>query len=140
MSNFLQHPRPRSTLAQLHPIAELPEGNGPLERFDHLYTLALGFSNATLIVYEQMTMIRHVLQFCGRQNWTKHRCAIVEAARTSTSLVNTHFVIYEEDRVYVGSQLADMCLADMIHCSEMTEVHVSAILRQVNPFPMVKRC
>lgn len=102
-------------------------------REDFILPRPIGHKKLALLVYERKGYTPHVLQSCNRRNWTVPRSRLVEIARESKFFVSTHFVFPHEEDVYIGSQIADMCLADVIGGSiSMTEDHASAILTQVS--------
>lgn len=102
-------------------------------REDFILPRPIGRKKLASLVYERKGYTPHVLQSCNRRDWTVPRCQLVEIARDSKFFVSTHFVFSHEDDVYIGSQVADMCLADIIGGSiSMTEDHASAILTQVS--------
>ncbi len=74
-----------------------------------------------------------MLQSCNRRDWIVPCCQLVDIAKESKFFVSTHFVFPDEEDVYIGSQIADICLTDVIDGSiSMTEDHASAILTQVS--------
>lgn len=102
-------------------------------REDFILPRPIGRKKLALLVYERKDYKPHVLQSCNRGDWTVPRCRLVDIARESELFVSTHFVFPHEEDVYIGSQVADMCLADVIDGSiSMTEDHASAILTQVS--------
>lgn len=102
-------------------------------REDFILPRPIGHKRLTLLVYERKDYKPHVLQSCNKRDWTVPRCQLVDIARESKFFISTHFVFPHEEDVYIGSQVAEMCLADVIDCSiSMTEDHASAILTQVS--------
>ena len=126
--------RPRSTLGStLTTIHEVIEEEGPLERFDNSKTLVLGFGEFTCIVQDRTTLSTHILQYCDSKDWSEGCSRVVELGKTNSCLVSTHFTFRNEGRVYVGSQIADMCLADIIFCTlPINEEEASVVIRQVS--------
>lgn len=110
------------------------------EDFDHTLTRDLAPPKkaergtvTTKIFYEKRTFTPHVVQFCRKRYVSKESLQLVDLARTSKSFIKTHFTFSWGDTLYIGSQVADMCLADIVHCSlKMTEAHAAAILNQVS--------
>ncbi|KAI9763380.1 MAG: hypothetical protein M1840_000572 [Geoglossum simile] len=119
---------------QLTSVTELSE-RGPSRRswedFDHSQTLILGCSGLTCIVYDRETYRPHILQSC-RENITTQRLLLAGIAGESDLFISTHFVFVYRDNIYVGSEVAGICLADVIDCTiPLREAHVSSILKRV---------
>jgi hypothetical protein len=122
-------------LAKRPPVTEVPAKvtSAKKSREDFILPRPIGRKKLTLLVYERGDYKPHVLQSCNRRDWTVPRCRLVDIARKSKFFVSTHFVFPHEEDVYIGSQIADICLADIIDGSiSMTEDHASAILTQVS--------
>lgn len=119
---------------QLAPVTELPDEELPsrsLEDFDHSQTLILGHSGLTRIVYERGTFRPHIIQFC-QKDITEQRLLLAQIARDDDLFITMHFTFVYRDNIYIGSKVADVCLADIIDCTvPLTEVHASSILRRV---------
>jgi serine/threonine protein kinase len=107
--------------------------------FNHLESQVLGLSeqftdrrSTAYIIYERRTFQPHVLQSCLREEFSIYRCALAEMARTNDLFVRTNFVFSYRGLCHVGSQLVDICLADIINCDiPLTDGHIAAILLQV---------
>jgi hypothetical protein len=121
--------------SKLPTVAEEPaEYSVELRSFqDFILPRSVGRKGSARYVYERNSYEPHLLQSCNKQDWTVPRSQLVEAAKQSRFFVSTHFVYSHKREVYVGSQIADMCLADIIWGSiSLTEDHASAILTQVS--------
>jgi hypothetical protein len=95
--------------------------------------LAMPLGTSTQIIFERNTYTPYVLQWCKKNYETNIRVSLAELARTSPAFLPTRFIFDNCDTVYVGSQYADICLADIIGCTmSMNERHVSAILKPVS--------
>ena len=101
-----------------------------MEDFDQFKTLRITGS-ATSFVYE-LNGDDHAMQSCKRRQWSACRAKLINLARANKLFLATHFTFSDEDNVYVGSEIAHMCLSDVIHCVAMTEQHVGAVLLQVS--------
>lgn len=103
------------------------------EDFDHTQTLVLG--DSTSIFYPKKNLQqRTVVSFCDKIFYTEEMSRLVEIAHApeNNSFLSTSCVFEHEDRMYVGSELSDIALADIINCNiPVREQHLSAILNQV---------
>jgi hypothetical protein len=126
---------------RLTPITEGPAEESFYERSSKDFVLhrPIGYKKSTSIVYERNTQIPqkdykpYILQSCHKTDWTVPRARLVDLARESAFFVPTRFIFFRDDDICVGSQIADISLADVIHGSiPMTENHASAILTQVS--------
>ncbi len=109
-----------------------PEKRNPLDIFDSDKTFQLGFPGSrTFLVWAKGSGEDHALQDCAAEDWTDERATVARIARTNIGLVGTHFIFQDNNRIYVASDIADISLADIIPCSILNEIQVSAILRQV---------
>jgi hypothetical protein len=104
------------------------------EDFDHTKTLKLGLSGSTSIVFPRQPLSNSdcaVLRFCDEVAFTAEKRGLVETA------INEHFLsvrcLFSYDRkFFVGSELSDMSLADIIDCTiALREIHLATILAQV---------
>ena len=102
--------------------------------FDHSQTLHFPGST-TDIVYER-NHDDHILQRCKKQEWSSCRAKLIEithAEKKNELFIATRFMFSYRDYVYVGSDIADICLADIIYCTiPMIDHHVSAISKQAS--------
>ncbi|KAF7880472.1 uncharacterized protein EAF02_007318 [Botrytis sinoallii] len=109
------------------------------EDFNHQQTLVLGYTNSTFIAYPKETKrsprSEYVLKSCTIRNYTPERLRLVDLAREpsgSEFFLTTLCVFRFEERMYVGSELSDVSLEDIIHCTiHLSEDHLSAVLIQV---------
>jgi hypothetical protein len=104
------------------------------EDFDHSQTLSLGAAESTSIVFEKMNLGHVALRFCPLSGYSAEKKRLVHIAQKAeqTSFLTTRCIFNYEQKVYVGSELSDMSLADIIDCTiPLQEVHLSAILNQV---------
>jgi hypothetical protein len=93
----------------------------------------LGFGESTTIVQDRKTLSTHILQYCDSKDWSEGCERVVELGKANNYLVSTHFTFRTQGRIYVGSQIADMCLADIIFCTlPINEEEVSAVIKQVS--------
>lgn len=93
----------------------------------------------TRIVYELSrgagAFIRkaHLLQWCRKEDFSVCRSMLLNIASDDEGFLSHNFRLTHRDRCYVGSEIASICLADMIYCSvSIKEEHASAILTQVS--------
>jgi hypothetical protein len=118
--------------------------------FDHTKSLFLTFRKShngaesddidkTRIVYEvsrdekQRLLGRHVLQWCLKSDFDSYRTELLRIAEENRHFVNYNLAFPHQDRYYVGSQLAYVCLADVIASSiPIGEEEAVAILTQVS--------
>lgn len=115
-----------------HNFAFPPEKRNPLDIFNSDRTFQLGFPDShTFLVWTQRSNEAHALQDCAAEDWTDQRAMVAQIAKTNTGLVGTHFIFQDNNRIYVASDITDISLADIIPCSILNEIQVSAILRQV---------
>lgn len=108
------------------------------EDFDHSQTLHLGYSTTTRIVFKFTTLDPVLLKSCKSFSYTDLRGKLVEIAKTSQDalFLETKCVFSYRQDVYVGSELSDMSLEDIIDCTiPLQEVHLSSILYQVYLLP-----
>jgi len=123
--------------SQLTSVMELPEEESSgisWEDLDHSQTLILGRSGLTCIVYERRTFYPHILQFCEK-SITNQRLLLAEIARDSDLFISTHFMFVYKDNIYIGSEVAGICLADIIDCTlPLSEAHASSILKKVKVY------
>jgi len=109
------------------------------EDFDHTQTLAIADSGSTVICYQEKTGDFVVLKSCTESDYSTSRKKLVEMARSDEEnalFLLTKCVFNYNDNVYVGSELSDMSLADIIECSiALEEKHLSTILNQVSLLP-----
>ncbi|TGO90369.1 hypothetical protein BPOR_0067g00110 [Botrytis porri] len=108
------------------------------EDFNHQQTLMLGYTNSTFIAYPKEAKrgphSEYVLKSCTIRNYTPERLRLVDLAREAKGefFLKTLCVFRYEERMYVGSELSDMSLEDIIHCTiHLNEHHLSAVLIQV---------
>lgn len=105
--------------------------------FDQTVTRSLSSSTknsiiTTQILYETSSFTPHVVRSCKNKYVSHNQRRIVEFAETSKLFIRTHFSFSLGDTFYVGSQVADMCLADIIPCTlKIAEVHAASIIKQV---------
>jgi hypothetical protein len=110
---------------------------------DFVLLLPIGTKRSAAYVFEQnkatneKECVAYIQQSCNKRKWTRPRARLVEIskehiARERPSFIATHFVFHKGEDVHVISQIADICLADIIEAFEMTEDHASAILTQVS--------
>lgn len=109
------------------------------EDIDHSQTLDLGCQGSTSLVFrkdfdsKRDTLNYMVLRFCDRCDFTPEKSQLVEMAYDNASFLSTGCLFDYNQKVFVGSELADMSLADIIDCTiPMDEVHLSTILDQVS--------
>ena len=106
------------------------------EDFDHAKTLTLNESGTTSICYQKDTNESVVLKLCEKKDFTPLRQQLVTMAGLygdDAAFLSTKCLFNYKQNVYVGSQLSDMSLADIIECSiPLEEEHVSTILNQVS--------
>lgn len=119
----------------------LKESYAKRSRDSFILDCLIGCRQSALYVYKQNKQNKkqnyspHVLQSCHEKRWTVPRAWLVNIARECESFVATHFVFSHKEDIYVVSQIADMCLADVIdETLEMTEDYASAELTQVSHF------
>jgi hypothetical protein len=87
---------------------------------------------STSIIFDRKNHDPSVLQHCNINNWTELRHLLADLAKTNEFLISTYSIFSLDKEIYIKSQLADICLADIISCSlPVTEEHASAILTQV---------
>lgn len=106
--------------------------------FDHTVTRSLSSKNndekpiATKIFYERSSFTPHVVRSCEKTYVSENQRDLVEFAKSTKSFIQTRFNFILGDTFYVVSQVADICLADIIPCTlEITEVHAASIINQV---------
>jgi hypothetical protein len=103
------------------------------KNFHDFEPLAIPLGTSTQIISERGTGTPYVLQWCKKDRGANVRVSLAELARSCTNFVPTRFIFDDYDTVYVGSQYADICLADIIGCNmSMNETHVSAVLKPVS--------
>ena len=110
------------------------KGAAQWEDLDHAQTLCLGNSGATTIVYRKPNLDCAVLRSCSETQYTSEKKALVELSRTQSNLhlLSTKWIFSHSKRLYVGSELSDMSLADIIDCTiSLEENHIKTILNQV---------
>ncbi len=103
---------------------------------DHVQTLHLGDSGGTSIVFHSITCDYVVLRSCPETRYTSEKKALVELSRTQSNkhLLLTACVFSHKRRLYVGNELSDISLEDLIDCTiPFEEKHVKTILGQVVP-------
>lgn len=108
---------------------------------DQLKTLRIIGSTTTAFVYERDGS-DHAMQSCKRWQWSPCRAKLInltQSPQRNNSFLATHFTFSDGDRIYVGSEIAHMCLSDIIHCVAMTDEHVGAVLSQVRK-PSKNQC
>jgi hypothetical protein len=104
------------------------------EDFDHSQTLSLGSTESTSIVFEKINPGHVALRFCQLSGFSAEKKRLVHIAQKAeqTGFLTTRCIFNYEQKVYVGSELLDMSLADIIDCTiPLQEVHLSTILSQV---------
>lgn len=109
------------------------------EDFNHNETLVLGYTSSTFIAYPKTTgkspYSEYVLKSCATKEYTPERLRLVDISREIkgrelflATLCDFRF----EERMYIGSELSDISLEDIIYCTiQLNENHLSAILKQV---------
>jgi hypothetical protein len=109
------------------------------ESFDHSKTLNLTESGATSIVYQWSTHHPLVLRSCAEKDYTSQKRQLVEFARANlksepndSPFLSIECVFKHGSKYFVGSELSDISLEDIIECSiPLEEEHLSTILCQV---------
>ncbi|KAJ8062047.1 hypothetical protein OCU04_009827 [Sclerotinia nivalis] len=109
------------------------------EDFNHAQTLVLGYTNSTFIAYPNNTKktphSEYVLKSCAIRDYTPERLRLVDLAHDTIGsgfFLTTLCVFRSKERMYVGSELSDISLEDIIHCTILlNEDHLSAILNQM---------
>lgn len=124
--------------SKLLPVSEEPAEESFAERAGKfVLPRPLGTKQLAWLVYERDESNKkrdytpHVLQRCPKREWTGARARLVDIARANISFVRTHYVFDHKGKVEVYSQKANICLADVIETTIMTEEHASAILTKV---------
>ena len=105
--------------------------------FNPSKTLHLGLRGSTLMVFKKEDSLPYILQSCPAEEWTDYRAKLLEVARESEDFVLPRFMFLHQNRVCVGSEVLEpnpgMSLADLIGSTiPMTELHASAVLKQVS--------
>jgi hypothetical protein len=106
--------------------------------FDYSQTLHLGFSESTSVVYRKNTFEPTVIRSTSKVSYNKVKRGLVEMTRAHLNLKSfmlTVCVIKYSSKIFVGSELSDISLAEMIdYTISFLECHLSAILSQVRRF------
>ena len=130
---------PAST--SLEPLLENIAHRQRWEEFDHSQTLVLGDMNTTSIVFQKYPENKAfglaVLRFCERKHFTDEKRKLLEAAGQKSQLFLSTLCVFEHNRkIFVGSELSDMSLADIIDCTiPLQEIHVATVTKQVISYP-----
>jgi len=103
------------------------------EDFDHSQKLGLGVWGSTWTVRDKTTSKEYVLQSCHQSDWTLPRLRLLELARQSDDLfVAPKFMFFQRERAYVCSDIAGICLAELIDGTiAIQEIQAAAIIKQV---------
>jgi hypothetical protein len=107
--------------------------------FNHQQGLILGYSNSTFIAYPKNLQdgnpSEYVLKSCALQTYSPEKLRLVDLARApsgSNFFLGTLCVFEFGTNLYVGSELSDISLEDIIHSTvDLAEHHLAAILGQV---------
>jgi hypothetical protein len=106
------------------------------EDFDHSKTLDLAESGSTSIVYHRTTGESFVLRVCVEVGLTYQKKLLVAIAGchpSSSHFLSTACVFTHDSNYYVGSELSQVSLEDIIECSiPVEEGQISTILCQVH--------
>lgn len=152
---------PRKYSSEQSPLLSISEENDieeyKWEDFDHAKSLFRTFRkdsnntesndiDKTRIVYElsrdEPRFIRraHILQWCPKGDLSIYRTMLLGIAKQNEHLIKSNFMLQHKERCYVGSQIANICLADVIYCSiPMSEDDVASILTQVSITPSLPK-
>lgn len=112
------------------------------EDIDHTQTLELGDSGSTSLVFrkdfdtESAMPNYFTLRACHPSDFTAEKKQLVEMAvfHNNALFLHVRCAYSYGQQLFVGSELADMSLADIIDCTiPIDEVHLSAVLHQVSP-------
>ena len=83
-------------------------------------------------MFENNTYKPYVLQACPKEAWNESWDKLLQIAHSNPAFLSPRFLIHDKDRIYIGSDLADVYLQDVIGCTrQLTEKHVAVILSQV---------
>jgi hypothetical protein len=106
------------------------------EDFVHSKTLNLSDSGSTSIAYTRATDKSIVLRFCSEKDYTPQKQQLVELAfldLESNAFLSTACVFAHNDLYYVGSEMSDISLEDIVESSiPLEEEHIWTILCQVS--------
>lgn len=118
-----------------------PKPMGPLaidvsslswDSFDHSRTLRLGLSGSTSIVFQPASCGVFVLRFCNEDDFTPARKILMRMSASIDGLISAPCHFFYDRKCYIGSELSDMSLSDIIECTlPLQELHLSTILSQV---------
>jgi hypothetical protein len=106
------------------------------EDFDHSQKMGLGVWGCTWTVRDRKTLKQYVLQSCHQSAWTLPRLRLVELAKQRADLfVAPKFLFFQRETAYVCSNLAGICLAELIDSTiVIQEIQAAAIIKQVHSF------
>ena len=107
---------------------------------DDSQTLDLGGSGSTSLVFTKNSdpgspgPNYFTLRSYSQVKFTPERRRLIELASAEENLfLSVRCVFNQNQRLYVGTELSDMSLADIVDCSiPVNEIHLSAILGQVS--------
>ena len=83
--------------------------------FDHTQTLRLGFPEPC-IVFEKTSYQPYILQCCKKEEFTAAKRRLTEIAKTNDFFITTRHIFPHADSYYIASDVADICLANIINC------------------------
>ncbi|KAG9240687.1 hypothetical protein BJ878DRAFT_524820 [Calycina marina] len=93
--------------------------------------------NSTWIVYTNQSNVQdfeYIVLRCGeKRHFTTEKLALLKCARERTNTFLSTLCTFEHNRrIFVGSELLDMSLADIIDCTiPLQEVHIATVIKQV---------
>lgn len=111
------------------------------EDIDHSQTLDLGDLGSTSIVFQKVFDNKRdipnymVLRSCYQYDFTPEKRKLVEMAQAhdNSYFLATRSIFNYNQKVFVGSELSDISLADIIDCTiPINETQLSTILYQVS--------
>lgn len=103
------------------------------EDFDHSQKMGLGVWGSAWTVRDRKTSTEYVLQSCHQSAWTVPRLRLLELAKQRTDLfVTPKFMFFRKETAYVCSDIAGICLAELIDGTiAIQEIQAAAIIKQV---------
>src|SRR5882757_1975252 len=85
------------------------------EDFDHSQKVGLGVWGSAWTIRDKKTSTQYVLQSCHQSQWSLPRFRLLELARQRNDLfVAPRFMFFRGETAYVCSNVAGVCLAELI--------------------------